>query len=261
MIIDCFPFFNELDLLELRLNELKNVVDVFVLSEATLTFTGKPKILYFNENKDRFKDFNIEHVIISDYSGIKMSDPWLMDYGQKQIGLDTALKKFKPGKNDIVLLSDADEIHRAESVFEESKKPWSIQTAEMILHYHCLNCRSERPWRHPTWFRPNGMDTNHRRLRGGRNLDKKKIVKNAGWHFSYLGNAEDALYKLQSFAHQEKNIHPYNTLQHIENRKKKGADLYDRRRIKFEFVDDLSYLPQYVLNNMDKYSKYIKRGE
>ena len=42
MIVDCFPFFNELDLLELRLNELKDVVDVFVLSEATLTFTGKP---------------------------------------------------------------------------------------------------------------------------------------------------------------------------------------------------------------------------
>ena len=181
-----------------------------------------------------------------------------MDYGQKQKGLDAALQRFKPGKDDMVLLSDADEIHKAESVLEESHRAWDIVTAEMILHYHYLNCRSDRPWRHPTWFRPSGIETNHRRLRGGRNLDKKKIVKDAGWHFSYLGSAEDALYKLQSFAHQEKNISPYNTLEHIENRKNIGADLYDRRRIKFKFVDDLSYLPKYVLDNMDKYSKYIR---
>ena len=258
MIIDCFPFFNELDLLELRLNELKDVVDVFVLSEATLTFTGKPKTLYYNENKDRFKDFNIEHIIVSNYNGIATNDPWLMDYGQKQIGLDAALQKFKPGKDDIVLLSDADEIHNSKAVLRESKKPWTVATAEMTLHYHYLNCKSERPWRHPTWFRPDGINTTHRRLRGGRNLDKRKIVKDAGWHFSYLGSSEDALYKLQSFAHQEKNVYPYNTLEHIENRKELGADLYDRRKIKFKFTDDLSYLPKYVLKNMDKYGKYIK---
>ena len=45
-VIDCFPFFNELDLLEIRLNELKDVVDVFVLTEAPFTFTGREKPLF-----------------------------------------------------------------------------------------------------------------------------------------------------------------------------------------------------------------------
>ena len=43
MVIDCFLFFDEIDLLEIRLNELKDVVDVFVLTESPYTFTGKEK--------------------------------------------------------------------------------------------------------------------------------------------------------------------------------------------------------------------------
>ena len=54
MIYDTFMFFNELELLELRLNELNGVVDKFVLVEATRTFTNKPKPLYYAENKQRF---------------------------------------------------------------------------------------------------------------------------------------------------------------------------------------------------------------
>ena len=57
MIYDCFSFFNELDLLEIRLNVLKDVVDKFVLVEAGETHTGKPKPLYFKENEARFAAF------------------------------------------------------------------------------------------------------------------------------------------------------------------------------------------------------------
>ena len=54
MIYDCFTFFNELDLLEIRLNELDLVVDKFVLVEANFTHQGKEKRLLFEENKNRF---------------------------------------------------------------------------------------------------------------------------------------------------------------------------------------------------------------
>ena len=57
MIYDCFTFFNEFDLLEIRLNELDSVVDKFVLVEATKTFSGLDKPLYFNENKNKFNKF------------------------------------------------------------------------------------------------------------------------------------------------------------------------------------------------------------
>jgi beta-1,4-mannosyl-glycoprotein beta-1,4-N-acetylglucosaminyltransferase len=57
MIYDCFTFFNELDLLEIRLETLNDVVDKFVLVEATKTFRGENKVLYFKDNQERFAKF------------------------------------------------------------------------------------------------------------------------------------------------------------------------------------------------------------
>jgi len=259
MIIDCFPFFNELDLLELRLNELKDVVDLFVLSEATMTFTNKPKPLVFDENKDLFYKYPIEHVIMDKYDGIKVNEPWPMGYAQKQFGLDAALKICDKNGGGLILLNDADEISRADKVKEVIDEGWTRVTAEMVLHYHYLNCKSQRPWRHATWFKPKGTSYVHKNVRGGRYKDSQKIIESAGWHFSYLGSAQDVLYKIDSFEHQEKNIPPYNTVEHIMQRRESGRDIYDRRRIKFEFTDDLEYLPKYVLENMKKYSKYIRQ--
>ena len=50
-IIDCFMFYNELDILKIRLEELYNVVDYIIIIEATITHNNTPKPLYFNENK------------------------------------------------------------------------------------------------------------------------------------------------------------------------------------------------------------------
>ena len=68
-VVDAFPFFNELDLLEIRLNLLDPYVDCFILSEATKTFSGLDKPLYYNENKERFEKFNnkIIHNIVERY--------------------------------------------------------------------------------------------------------------------------------------------------------------------------------------------------
>src|SRR3989344_1716902 len=67
-IYDCFTFFNELDLLDLKLHELADHVDKFVIVESTVTFQGNPKPLYFQENKQRFAPFldKIIHVVVSD---------------------------------------------------------------------------------------------------------------------------------------------------------------------------------------------------
>jgi len=69
MIYDCFSFFNELDLLEIRLHELDPVVDKFVLVEASKTFQGKDKPLFYDENKERYKEFSekIIHVVVDKF--------------------------------------------------------------------------------------------------------------------------------------------------------------------------------------------------
>ena len=57
MIYDCFTFYDEFDILEIRLHELKDVVDKFVLVEGSITFQHKPKPYYFAENSQRFAEF------------------------------------------------------------------------------------------------------------------------------------------------------------------------------------------------------------
>lgn len=68
MIFDAFSFYNELDLLEIRLHELSDVVDFFVLVEATRTHSGRFKPLYYKMNRHRFSHFNdkIIHIIVDD---------------------------------------------------------------------------------------------------------------------------------------------------------------------------------------------------
>jgi beta-1,4-mannosyl-glycoprotein beta-1,4-N-acetylglucosaminyltransferase len=68
-IIDCFTFFNELKMLELRLTELNDVVDYFVLVESTKTFSNNDKQLFYKENKHLFEKFNdkIIHIIVDEF--------------------------------------------------------------------------------------------------------------------------------------------------------------------------------------------------
>jgi hypothetical protein len=259
MIIDCFPFFDELDLLEVRLNELKDVVDVFALSEATLTFSNNPKPLYYEENKDRFKGFSITHTIIDNYDTIDTSDQKLMDRGQKQAGIDAVMNDiFIPG--DTLILSDLDEIPKASSVKDALDDDWKVAALEMPLFYYYMNCRRVGN------VRGFGVQNKARMLRPNKPFrlcrirDRKinrhgKYYADAGWHFSFLG---DIQYKLQSWTHESDYNNPeYNTIEHIEHCKATGEDLFGRRKYQFEFVNDLNYLPQYVLDNMDKFGKHI----
>ena len=121
MVYDCFPFFNELDLLEIRLNELDAVVDKFVLVEATRTFQKEPKPLYYEENKERFKKFEhkIIHVVVDEYPGFfaKFRIPTAWDYDNHQKNqVKKALKDCKP--DDDIIISDLDEIPSAAKVTE-----------------------------------------------------------------------------------------------------------------------------------------------
>ena len=118
-IIDCFIFYNELDLLYYRLSLLNDIVDYFIIVESTHTFTGIPKQLFYNENKEMYKEFNekIIHIILEDFPfkvpniNIFTNQPWQNEYYQRNSikkGIDVILDKLND--NDIILSSDLDEI-------------------------------------------------------------------------------------------------------------------------------------------------------
>jgi beta-1,4-mannosyl-glycoprotein beta-1,4-N-acetylglucosaminyltransferase len=258
MIIDCFPFSNELDLLEIRLNELSELVDVFVISEATLTMNGKPKPLYFNENKERFDGFlnRIEHLIVNDYTGVEASDPWRMVRWQKQQGMDLVFNKFHPNENDIVIFSDCDEIPKASALKSIMDYEWNLVTPVMPLFYYWMDCIcTSISWYGGRWIRPQKRQS-YKSIRYGKT---GKRVRNAGWHFSYMGGADNIIRKIDGSAHTEYNKHPYNTYKHVKRATRRGVDLFERGKYEFSFDYNIDDLPQYVLQNMRKFKKHFHR--
>ena len=120
MIYDCFCFFNELDLLEIRLNTLDSVVDKFILVESTLTFTGNSKPLYYTENKNRFEKFKnkIIHIIVDNFPSIPNATyreiAWIREYTQRNAILRGIPKTAKD--DDYLIIADLDEIPCPEAI-------------------------------------------------------------------------------------------------------------------------------------------------
>ena len=148
-VFDCFTFFNELDLLEIRLNELSPVVDVFVVAEAPLTFQGDPKPLHFHANRRQFEKFadRIRHVVVGRMpEGKSRRDNWRREYHQRD-ALATAIGDAGP--DDFVLLSDVDEIPRAASIraaMEQEEQRPTVHCFELAMFSFFLNRRHDEPW-------------------------------------------------------------------------------------------------------------------
>jgi len=276
MIYDCFAFFNELDLLEIRLNELTPVVDKFVLVEATRTFSKESKPLYYEENKQRFSKFSdkIIHVVVDEFPGFfykfRVPTPWDYDnYQKSQVAM--GLKDCHP--DDVIIFSDLDEIPRADKVVEYKDKP-GTKVFKQRLSYYFVNCiaidcpdESGVEKKEGVVYWNGSVMTNYsdfvnaKKLRMRRNKKGEGIVaiQNGGWHFSFLGGREAVLLKLKSWAHaNEKKYNPeyLNDPEKIKKLIESGGDLFGRD-FKYMFQDIDNSYPKYLLKNLDKYGVLI----
>lgn len=277
MVYDCFPFFNELELLELRLNELNEVVDRFVLVEATRTFQKKEKPLYYEENKQLFDAFNekIIHVVVDEYPGFfsKFRFPTAWDYDNHQ--KDQVMKGLSECKpDDTIIISDLDEIPRAEKVTEYAGK----RGVKVFEQRHCnffLNCVAVDGPAASHLVKRNGIvywcgsvminysaftSFKEVRLQRNMNTDDTLRIEEGGWHFSFMGGVEKVRKKLDSWAHTGESKYnpeylrdPDNLLEIMNS----GEDLFGRE-FRFKFFELDESFPKYLLLNMDKYKSFIK---
>lgn len=281
MVYDCFIFFNELDLLEIRLNELNKVVDKFVLIEANKTFQNNHKPYYFEENKERFSPFldKIIHIKLDKYPLfipiINPFTPWKLEFFQRN-SIVKGLVNCKP--EDIVLISDVDEIPKA-SVLKEmlAKGIDQIYGLKMDMYMYFLNnqliydggssmtieqskdgiwhCTAVLPYKllkqKPNRLRKIIMRT---RRRG----EVFKIIPNAGWHFTYLGGVKNIIKKLEAFSHTEFNNDTFKSQEKIEEYITTGKDLFGRD-MQFKMLDNLETLPKFIQENANnpKYKEYF----
>jgi len=197
MLYDCFIFFNELELLDIRLNTLNDIIDKFVIVEATRTFTGKPKELFFKKNKNKFAKFldKIVYIIVNDFPDSE--NPWNFEKHQRN-AIGRGLSNCQP--DDIILISDIDEIPRPEVVLNVKDLP-GVKALRQNLYYYYLNVKSQGDWLHGTRIVFYKDFTNAQDIR----MNNGKLFANGGWHFSYLGGAEQIKLKIRSFSHQEFN--------------------------------------------------------
>lgn len=206
---DCFLFFNELDVLEIRLRELCGVVDEFVIGESPVTHKGDPKPLYFHENRQRFAEWKnqIRHVVIDDLpsnpSPDVEGDPndgcWMRVRAQRE----RLMKAIPLNDHDTVVLSDCDEIVRRE-VFEQFDARSTLVAGLHLPDYtYFLNVRLAGS-DHSDANIMNGhyaFRADHLGLRGDNGQQTRNTIPNAGWHFSYMGGGNVSSQKAASSAH------------------------------------------------------------
>ena len=280
-VFDSFIFFNELDLLEMRLNILNDVVDHFVLTESPFTVSGNEKPLYYQENKDRFGKFNdkiVHHIteeIPNDFTHLlektkfhvayKDSDP----YGTPMIDLPIRFQRALFNRNnsafgiekagvtddDMVITSDADEIINPLLLQDlEWFNPSNHYVAECRAFYYKLNFLYQEDWmgsRICTWKHLKNTTIDQHR-QDHQNAHK---IQDAGWHFSFFGNEEDFKLKLASYEHTENNTDQVTST--ASEKIEQGLDPLGRTNKLVTVPLDDSY-PQYVLENQDKYAEFIK---
>lgn len=232
-IFDCFTFFNELDLLEIRLAELAPFVNHFVIAESPLTFTGREKPLFFAENRDRFVAYadKIIHIVVDDMPNATTTSAWEREWHQRR-ALVRGLKDAAP--EDIVILSDLDEIPRPQALEALRATPphGDIAVLESNLSLGYANTRPVEPY-FSLVQAPRALQRKHlkdfqdlrafrartsrsalvapidpllTRVRAGFTFGAPlgvRVLSDAAWHFSYLGGAEAIREKLTSYAHTE----------------------------------------------------------
>jgi len=249
VIYDCFQFFNELDILKIRLHVLSPVVDRFVISEATETFSGLKKPLYYEENKAMFAEFEdkIIHVVVDDtpQGGTHERDTFQKNAVTRGLAGCT--------DDDIVIFSDLDEIPNPDKIreilqnFQEDK----IYHFAQRLFYCYLNMEevsgsllsyagefegvARKKWIGTKMLSYKLLRAQHLLLGELRFPERKEIgirVDDGGWHFGYMGGhgEKDIRKRVQekvvSAAHQEYNSK--HVLSNVTDQIKDGKDIFGR---------------------------------
>jgi beta-1,4-mannosyl-glycoprotein beta-1,4-N-acetylglucosaminyltransferase len=233
MIFDCIIFFNELDLLEIRMLELDRVVDRFVIVEAPVTFSGKPKPLVFAENAGRFSRWSDRIVTVVADDMPLGPDPWTREAHQRN-AVNRGLRQARA--EDGVILSDADEIPSADAVrrWDPAGGP---RRFEQLCSYYWINCTGGG-WAGSRilTFAEAGAYPNLAAIRH----TEFPILPKGGWHFSYLGGPDGIAAKIDAYSHQELNQQQYKDRHHLSVATSLGIDLFGRDGMRWTFcpVDD-----------------------
>ena len=242
-IYDCFLFNNELDLLEIRLEEMNEHVDYFVLVEAVETFRGNPKPLHFNDNKERFAKFADKIIHLVNSHRLPTSNPWAREKFQRNY-IQKALWNCK--RNDMIILSDVDEIVRKEKILPliEKARLSPIACKQKVYRFR-FNRYNPIEWygsiAMPFHILKEKTPEGIRRMR-----NKIEYLDNGGWHFTSIGSVDNQILKFQSYSHVGYDIPKNNTREKIIE-----------KMHTYPIVEIDETFPKYLRENTEKFKGLI----
>lgn len=258
-VVDCFPFFDEFTILDVRFRELYDLVDYFVVIESPETFAGHQKPLYLTECLwERYPLYADKVRIIVAPIYVNSTDVWEREYFQKNHICRENLAHLGLSDNDLVFIGDADEIPRRSVVQNliENGYPLEGGALEYKTYYYKFNIlTTEMCYR--SKYVSYGCMTNFKNHR----YSMQSYISNAGWHFSYIKSPEKIKEKIASFSHQEFNIPEINNLDNIEDKIKSVQDLFNRPEVQMSVVDIDDSFPEYVKENLDRLSEWVHQDD
>ncbi len=256
-IYDCFQYFNEDHILDLRFNILDHKVDYFVISESTKTHQGNPKKLVFNINNFKKFKHKIKYVV-ADYEkkvNLKSHVGGESDVEQHQRNfLSQGL--LDAHDNDLIILSDSDEIPDLAKL-NQIKKTTKFTAFSQMMFMYKLNIQNldENNWIGSKVALKKNFPKPHtlRKLKFKKypfwRIDKPRTqVINGGWHFSFLHKPSDIVKKIKSFSHGEFNQDRFTEEKEIEKKILNGEDIFNRG-FKLRKIDINEEYPRYIRNN------------
>ena len=292
-IFDCTTFFNEKMIMDLRFNTLNPYVTKFIVVESIYSHSGQKKKLNFNIND--YPDFKnkIEYIVIKEEpADIIKGDELIKNPHNKRLNslkrieqsYDNMIKGIDEAKeDDLILLSDNDEIPNLSSFSIEDLKKTDYVIFKQLFFYYKFNLFYDRI----SWFGTKGCKKKKlKNFSTIRNLKNKrypfwrldtyfsdvkqtnlKIIENGGWHFTNIKTPEELFEKFSNFGHHDEfelaNIDIKKIKEKIENKEvfydhladkgssNRWSDNYKLKKI------DLNYLPEYLIENSEKFKDWI----
>ena len=271
-IYDCFSYWDEDLLVDLRLNILNNYIDHFVIVEGNKTWQNNFKKLRFDIKKfEKFKD-KIIYVPVEDMPGGE--NPWIRENFQRNC-ISRGLYDSKA--EDLIIISDADEIpnlynikgyieNKRYAVFKQKGFYYKLNMQNITFpNWYGSRICKKKYLKSPQWLRNLKF-----KKRPFWRLDKyhlNNIIEKGGWHFCNLKSPKDLLYKYKNMAETKDDFFAkdgvdgkidskYLSEEQIEDSIKDGRNLVGKKEY-FKNIEIDNTYPEYILKNIEKYKSWI----
>jgi len=244
-LIDTFIFYNELDILEFRLEELYDYVDYFIICEALYTHAGNKKELFYKNNEKRYNKYKDKIIYLLYEGNFDRYRPYENEAKQRN-HIREGIEKLNLKNNDIIMHSDCDEIPNINNIIKEKNKGINgcVSLKTEVYYYNLFtrhgNCTAHKIFTYSFFSIYKNLTAIRFKMKFS------KFIENGGWHFSYFGDADFIFNKINNFSaifEKGLNINKI-TKEQIEERVKNKQDIFLRNDKKYLEITEERLLPK-----------------